>query len=62
VVIFTDSEYAIETYRTDVMASTLKECRRCSVLQVIDEPIVGTQGPHVLHPARAPRPGRHHPE
>lgn len=43
VVIFTDSEYAIETYRADVMASTLKECRRCSVLQVIDEPIAGAQ-------------------
>jgi len=43
VVIFTDSEYAIETYKTDVMVSTLKECRRCSVLQVVDAPIVGAQ-------------------
>jgi len=43
VVIFTDSEYAIETYKADVMASTLKECRRCSVLQVVDTPIAGAQ-------------------
>ncbi len=43
VVIFTDSEYAIETYKADVMASTLKGCRRCSVLQDIDAPIAGAQ-------------------
>ena len=43
VVIFTDSEYAIETYKADVMASTLQKCRRCSVLQVIDTPIANAQ-------------------
>jgi ribose transport system substrate-binding protein len=43
VVIFTDSEYAIETYKADVMASTLKECRSCSVLQVVNTPIAGAQ-------------------
>ena len=42
-VIFTDSEYATGTYGADVMASTLKERRRCSVLQVIDEPIADAQ-------------------
>ncbi len=41
VVILTDPEYAIETYKADAMASTLKECRGCSVLQVIDAPIAG---------------------
>jgi ribose transport system substrate-binding protein len=39
VVILTDSEYAIETYKADVMASTLRKCRHCSVLQVLDAPI-----------------------
>ena len=43
VVIFTDSEYAIETYKADVMASTLQKCRRCSMLQVIDAPIANAQ-------------------
>jgi ribose transport system substrate-binding protein len=43
VVILTDSQYAIETYKADAMASTLKECRGCSVLQVIDAPIAGAQ-------------------
>jgi ribose transport system substrate-binding protein len=43
VVIFTDSEYAIATYKADVMASTLKRCRRCSVLQVVDAPIANAQ-------------------
>jgi ribose transport system substrate-binding protein len=43
VAIFTDSEYAIATYKTDVMASTLKKCRRCSVLEVVDAPIAGAQ-------------------
>ena len=43
VVIFTDSEYAIATYKADVMASTLKKCRRCSVLQVVDAPIANAQ-------------------
>ena len=43
VVILTDSEYAVETYKADVMASTLRQCRRCSVLQVIDVPIANAQ-------------------
>jgi ribose transport system substrate-binding protein len=43
VVIFTDSEYAIETYKARMMASVLKGCRRCSVLQVIDAPIAGAE-------------------
>jgi ribose transport system substrate-binding protein len=43
VVIFTDSEYGIQTYKARLMASVLKECRRCSVLQVIDAPIAGAQ-------------------
>jgi ribose transport system substrate-binding protein len=43
VVIFTDSEYTIATYKADVMASTLKRCRRCSVLQVVDAPIANAQ-------------------
>ena len=42
-VIFTDSEYAIATYKANVMASTLKGCRRCSVLQVVDSPLAGAQ-------------------
>ncbi len=43
VVIFTDSQYAIATYKSDVMASTLEACRRCSVLQVVDYPLAGAQ-------------------
>jgi ribose transport system substrate-binding protein len=43
VVIFTDSEYAIETYKADVMASMLKKCRRCSVLQIVNAPIANAQ-------------------
>ena len=43
VVIFTDSQYAIATYKSDVMASTLKACRRCSVLQVLDYPLADAQ-------------------
>jgi ribose transport system substrate-binding protein len=43
VVIFTDPEYAIETYKAGVMAATLKACRRCSVLQVVETPIAGAQ-------------------
>jgi ribose transport system substrate-binding protein len=42
-VILTDPEYAIETYKADVMASTLEKCPRCSVLQVIEAPIAGAQ-------------------
>ena len=42
-VIFTDSEYAIATYKANVMASTLKGCRRCSVLQVVDSPLAGAE-------------------
>ena len=42
-VIFTDSEYAIATYKADVMASTLRGCRHCSVLQVVDYPLAGAQ-------------------
>ena len=43
VVIFTDSQYAIETDKAGVMAATLKACRRCTVLQVLDTPIAGAQ-------------------
>jgi ribose transport system substrate-binding protein len=42
-VIFTDSEYSIDTYVADAMASTLRECRGCSVLQVVDTPIANAQ-------------------
>ena len=42
-VIFTDSEYAIATYKADVMAATLRRCRRCSVLQIVDTPIATAQ-------------------
>ncbi len=42
-VIFTDSEYAIDTDKADVMASTLRKCRHCSVLQVVDTPIASAQ-------------------
>ena len=43
VVIFTDSEYAIETDKAGLMAATLKACRRCTMLQVLDTPIAGAQ-------------------
>ena len=43
VVILTDSQYAIETYKADMMASALRKCERCAVLQVIDAPIAGAQ-------------------
>ena len=43
VVIFTDSQYAIETDKAGLMAATLKACRRCTVLQVLDTPIAGAQ-------------------
>jgi ribose transport system substrate-binding protein len=43
VVIFTDSEYAIETYKAAEMASILKKCWHCSVLQVVDAPIADAQ-------------------
>ena len=34
-VIFTDPEYAIDTYTADAMASEIRKCRHCSVLQVV---------------------------
>jgi ribose transport system substrate-binding protein len=43
VVIFTDSEHANEKYTAASMTSTLKQCRGCSVLQVIDAPIAEAQ-------------------
>ena len=43
VVILTDSGYAIEAYKAGQLASTLKKCRRCSVLQVVDAPIANAQ-------------------
>ena len=39
VVIFTDSEYAIATYKADLMASLIRQCRRCSLLPTVDTPI-----------------------
>jgi ribose transport system substrate-binding protein len=42
-VIFTDSEYAIDTYLAHAMASTLRECRGCSVLETVDTPIANAQ-------------------
>ena len=42
-VIFTDSQYAIDRFTADVMASTLGKCRRCSVLRVFDAPIVDAE-------------------
>jgi ribose transport system substrate-binding protein len=43
VVILTDPEYAIETYKAGVMTSMLKQCRHCSVLQVVDAPIADAE-------------------
>lgn len=43
VVIFTDSEYSIATYKTSVMAATLKKCPGCSLLRIIDTPISDAQ-------------------
>jgi ribose transport system substrate-binding protein len=42
-VLFTDSEYAIATHKTKVMASELRSCRRCSVLLVVDTPIASAE-------------------
>ena len=42
-VIFTDSEYAIATYKSDVMAATLRKCPRCTMLQIVDTPIATAQ-------------------
>ncbi|MGZ8471576.1 MAG: substrate-binding domain-containing protein [Gemmatirosa sp.] len=41
-VIFTDSEFAIAVHKARVMASELRSCRRCSVLDVIDTSIALT--------------------
>ncbi len=38
-VIFTDQQYTIDTYTADVMASEIRKCRHCSVLQVVYSPI-----------------------
>lgn len=38
VVIFTDSEYAIDTYTARAMKSDVSKCPRCSVLTMIDTP------------------------
>jgi ribose transport system substrate-binding protein len=43
VVILTDSEYAFETYKADVLVSTIEKCRRCSVLQVVNAPIADAE-------------------
>jgi len=43
VVILTDPEYAIETYTADAMAPTLRKCRHCSVLQIVDAPIADAE-------------------
>jgi ribose transport system substrate-binding protein len=42
-VIFTDSEFAIAVYKAQVMASELRSCRRCSVLDVIDTSIASAE-------------------
>jgi ribose transport system substrate-binding protein len=39
VAVFYDSEYAIDTYTAGLMASDIRRCRHCSVLQVFDSPI-----------------------
>jgi ribose transport system substrate-binding protein len=39
VVIFTDRRYPIAAYKADVMAAEIRQCRRCSVLEVVDSPI-----------------------
>ena len=38
-VIFTDPQYTIDTYTADAMASEIRKCRHCSVLQVVYSPI-----------------------
>jgi len=43
VVILTDSEYQTQRYKAGVMAATLRQCRRCSVLQVVDVPVADAQ-------------------
>ena len=42
-VILTDSLYRIATFKSELMASELGRCRRCSVLEVIDSPIADAQ-------------------
>ena len=42
-VIFTDSNYRIATYKAEVMASEIRKCRRCSILEVVDSPIGDAQ-------------------
>ena len=42
-IILTDSEYAFETYKADVLVSTIEKCRRCSVLQVVNAPIADAE-------------------
>ena len=48
VVLFTDSEYAIDSYTSGLIASGITRCTRCSVLQVFDQPVataaLGTAG------------------
>jgi ribose transport system substrate-binding protein len=39
VVIFTDSEYSLDTATSDLMASDIRRCGRCAVLAVIDVPV-----------------------
>ena len=41
VVIFTDSEYAIDTYTARAMNSDVSKCSGCSVLTIIDTPSAG---------------------
>jgi len=38
-VIFTDAGYAIDTYTADAMASAIRKCRNCKVLQAVVSPI-----------------------
>ena len=48
VVLFTDSEYAIDSYTSGLIASIIKRCASCAVLQVFDQPVataaLGTAG------------------
>ena len=39
VAIFTDSEYAIDTYTSELMAADIRTCGGCSVLETFDSPV-----------------------
>jgi ribose transport system substrate-binding protein len=39
VVIFTDRRYPIASYKADVMATEIRRCRRCAVVDIVNSPI-----------------------